>query len=158
MRAGRRCLRERRWFYPHPGCPRTVTQALESLRTIYRNFLDKILLGLMCSRSYTMLLFFISNVADDFALGGQRKVGSSPNHRSLRSATLLYLIFSCVHSHGNWMFRCRDIAGIPPPVTLNPFVRKYVASEGYVAYSTVHLDDQFYSCSPITCGLIVAEY
>jgi hypothetical protein len=34
------------------------------------------------------------------------------------------------------MFRCRDIVGIPPPVTLNPFVRKYVVSEGYVAYST----------------------
>jgi hypothetical protein len=34
------------------------------------------------------------------------------------------------------MFRCRDIVGIPPPVTLNPFVRKYVASEGYVACST----------------------
>jgi formate dehydrogenase assembly factor FdhD len=26
--------------------------------------------------------------------------------------------------------------GIPPPVTLNPFVRKYVVSEGYVAYSS----------------------
>jgi hypothetical protein len=34
------------------------------------------------------------------------------------------------------MFRCRDIVGVPPPVTLNPFVRKYVASEGYVACST----------------------
>jgi hypothetical protein len=83
-----------------------------------------------------MLQFFVSNIADDFALGGQRKVGSSPNHCLLGSYTLLYRIPSRFQSHGNWMFRCRDIAGIPPPVTLNPFVRKYVASEGYVAYST----------------------
>jgi hypothetical protein len=37
------------------------------------------------------------------------------------------------------MFRCRDIVGIPPPVTLNPFVRKYVVSEGYVAYSRTYV-------------------
>jgi hypothetical protein len=69
--------------------------------------------------------FFVRDIAADYALRGQRKPGSSPE-----TSTLLYLIVSCFH--------CRDIVGVPPPVTLNPFVRKYVASEGYVAYSTPH--------------------
>jgi hypothetical protein len=34
------------------------------------------------------------------------------------------------------MFCCQDIVGIAPPVTLNPFVRKYVVSRGYITYST----------------------
>jgi hypothetical protein len=80
--------------------------------------------------------FFVRDIAADYTLRSQIKARSSPNHRSLRSATLLCLIFSYFHSHANWTFRCRDIAGVPPPVTLNPFVRKYVASEGYVAYSS----------------------
>jgi hypothetical protein len=30
------------------------------------------------------------------------------------------------------MFRCRDIVGARPPVTLNLFGRKYVVDEGHV--------------------------
>jgi hypothetical protein len=55
------------------NAPEPFTQGLLSLRGIYRNFLDDLQLSRMCSRSYTMPLFSVCNIAADYALGGQKK-------------------------------------------------------------------------------------
>jgi hypothetical protein len=48
--------------------------------------------------------FIVSDIAADYAHHGQKKAGSSPNNLSLLQYTLLYLIVSCFHSHGNLCF------------------------------------------------------
>jgi hypothetical protein len=50
------------------------TQGLLSLRGIYRDFLDDLQLSRMCSRSYTIPLFSVCNIAAGYALGGQKKI------------------------------------------------------------------------------------
>jgi hypothetical protein len=43
------------------------------LRTIIMLFITHLQLSRMCSRSYTMPLFSVCNIAADYALGGQKK-------------------------------------------------------------------------------------